>query len=170
MKVTGIYKIESKLKPERVYTGSAVNMKQRWIRHLSDLKLNKHHSIKLQRHYNKYGQSDLIFIIIELCFPEFLTAREQYYINKLKPYFNICKIAGSSLGRNVSEETRKKLSESNKKPIIQFSKNMCFIKDWDCAVNAGKTLSINKGNINSCLTENRKTAGNFIWKYKLAVW
>jgi len=110
MKISGIYKIQSKIKPERCYIGSAVNIDYRWKVHLYDFKKNKHHSIKLQRHYNKYGKQDLIFIIVELCFPEFLTAREQYYIDTLNPFFNICKIAGSSLGIKRSEETKQKLS------------------------------------------------------------
>lgn len=123
MKINGIYKIQSKSKPKRVYIGSAVDIQHRWDRHLSDLRLNKHHSIKFQRHYNKYGESDLVFIIVELCFPEFLTAREQYYINKLKPYFNICKIAGSSLGRKFSEETRQKMNKYREgRPLSEETK------------------------------------------------
>jgi len=110
MKICGIYQIQSKIKPERIYIGSAINIRKRWIFHLWNLKKNIHNNQKLQRHYNKYGESDLVFIIVELCFPEFLTAREQYYINKLKPYFNICKIAGNPmLGRNHSEKTKEKL-------------------------------------------------------------
>ena len=112
--MTGIYQIQSISKPVRFYIGSAVNVKQRWKVHLSDLKLNRHSNKKIQNHYNKYGKDDLIFIIVELCFPEFLTAREQHYINKLKPYFNICKTAGSNLGIKFSEETRRKLSKAHK--------------------------------------------------------
>ena len=114
MKISGIYKIQSKIKPERIYIGSAVNVKKRWINHRCDLRENKHGNNKFQNHFNKYGEQDLIFTIVELCFPEFLTAREQYYINKLKPYFNICKIAGSPLGIKHSEETRKKCSKAKK--------------------------------------------------------
>jgi len=114
MKISGIYQIQSKIKPGRIYIGSAVNIQHRWDRHISDLKLNKHHSVKLQRHYNKYGKKDLVFIILELCFPEFLTAREQYYINKLRPYFNICPKAGNSLGYKHSEKAKRKMSEANK--------------------------------------------------------
>ena len=112
--MTGIYKIESRIKPQRVYIGSAVKIRHRWSMHLSDLKLNKHRSGKLQNHFNKYGKDDLTFIILELCFPEFLTAREQYYIDTLKPYFNICKIAGSSLGIKRSDEFKRKISEAKK--------------------------------------------------------
>jgi hypothetical protein len=32
-------------------------------------------------------------------------AREQYYLDKLKPEYNICNIAGSCLGRKHKEET-----------------------------------------------------------------
>jgi group I intron endonuclease len=112
MKISAIYKIQSKLKPERCYVGSAVNINSRWEAHKRTLRLDKHHSQQLQRHVGKYGIEDLVFIIIEPCFPEFLIIREQYYIDTLKPYFNSCKIAGSTLGirYKLSEETRKKIS------------------------------------------------------------
>lgn len=38
--------------------------------------------------------------------------REQYYFDTLKPEYNILKVAGSSLGRKVSEETKALLSLS----------------------------------------------------------
>jgi len=112
MRISGIYQIQSKVKSERIYIGSAQNIRSRWLSHIHDLKKNKHGNSRLQNHFNKYGESDLIFIIVELCFPEFLTAREQYYMNKLKPYFNIRKIAGSNLGLKQSEETIRKKIES----------------------------------------------------------
>lgn len=114
MKASGIYKIQSITKPERCYIGSAVDIYDRWSCHRRDLKRGIHHSRKLQRHYNKYGESDIIFTIIELCFSEFLTAREQHHINNVKPYFNICRIAGSCLGLKRSDETKQKLSKSHK--------------------------------------------------------
>lgn len=95
----GIYKISSLIKPNRIYIGSALNIKRRWNKHKSDLKNNKHHSIKLQRHYNKYGIDDLIFEIIEECVIDCLIDWEQHYIDKTHTYFNTCKIAGSSKGR-----------------------------------------------------------------------
>jgi len=117
MKISGIYRIESLTKPERVYVGSSVNIKTRWRKHLRELRSNNHVNQILQNHFNKYGETDFVFVIVELCFPEFLTAREQYYINKEKPHFNICGIAGTTLGFNHSEEAKKKIgkaSEGNK--------------------------------------------------------
>lgn len=114
MKNPGIYKIQSKINPTRIYIGSAINFRHRWNCHLSDLRLNKHHSIKLQRHYNLCGESDLVFIIIEPCLPIFLITREQFYIDTLKPYFNINKVAGSVLGLKHSDELKKITSVRSK--------------------------------------------------------
>lgn len=107
MKISGIYRIESKVKPERVYIGSSINIGNRWRRHLSTLKLKQHGSIKLQNHVNKYGIDDLIFTIITECEKVDLIKTEQSFINSYNPYFNICKIAGSSLGVKRSDEYRK---------------------------------------------------------------
>jgi group I intron endonuclease len=115
MKISGIYKIQSKIKPKRIYIGSAKNILIRWKLHLRSLRLNKHHSALLQRHYNKYSESDLLFSVLLGCDKEDLIKTEQYFLDSYQPYFNICKIAGSSLGRKHSEESKKKMSESAKK-------------------------------------------------------
>jgi hypothetical protein len=46
---------------------------------------------------------------MEYCNKESLISREQYYIYLLKPEYNLCLIAGSSLGRLVRKDTRLKL-------------------------------------------------------------
>lgn len=109
-----VYKIQSIIKPEWCYVGSATYAKNRWNLHLADLRKNKHHSPQLQRHYNEYGKKDLVFIVLEPCFPEFLRIREQYYLDKLKPYFNCSPTAGSSLGIKRSDEFKLKVSRSCK--------------------------------------------------------
>lgn len=105
---SAIYKIQSIIKPERVYVGSAVQIKRRWEKHLCELRNKRHANNKLQNHFNKYGQKDLVFVIIEPCFPEFLFIREQYYIDTLNPYFNIVRKVGIN-SRVISEETKNKL-------------------------------------------------------------
>lgn len=114
--LSGVYKIQSKIKPKRIYIGSAKNITIRWGIHISDLKLNKHHSIKLQRHYNKYGIEDLEFSIILFCSIENLILNEQLQLNKYIPYFNCSKIAGSNLGNKWSEESKQKM-KGNKNSI-----------------------------------------------------
>jgi len=80
--ISGIYKIENKLNG-KVYIGSSKNIKQRFRQHLSDLKNNNHHSIHLQRSWNRYGKNNFEFSIIkEITYKNDLLTNEQYYIYK----------------------------------------------------------------------------------------
>lgn len=54
----------------------------------------------------KYGYSSFQLEILEYCDIADLTEREQYYLDKLNPKYNILKIAGSSLGHKLTEETK----------------------------------------------------------------
>ena len=108
---SGIYKIQSMSNPEKIYVGSAVSFYVRWSIHQSELRLNKHKNSKLQNYYNKYGSDDLQYMVIQECDKEELLKLEQHYIDTLNPYFNICKIAGSSLGLKRSDETKKKIGD-----------------------------------------------------------
>lgn len=62
----------------------------------------------------KYGYGSFKLEILEYCEIDVLIEREQYYIDLLKPEYNICRIAGSTLGRVHSISTRKKISNSIK--------------------------------------------------------
>ena len=92
----GIYKITNKIN-NKPYIGSSNNIKRRWRQHISLLNNNKHHSIKLQRAWNKYGQDNFKFEILEECEVEKLLYLEQFYIDKYKAYFE---------GYNSKENTR----------------------------------------------------------------
>ena len=128
MKGSGIYKIYSISKPDRVYVGSSVNIKSRMADHYIALRGGAHHNAKLQNHCSKYGIDDLVFVIIEPCFPEFLIVREQYYIDTLNPYFNIRKIADSNRGVIRSAETRAKISKAIKDLNLIGDKNPWYGK------------------------------------------
>ena len=106
---SGIYKITNTINNE-FYIGSAVNLYNRCSSHFSRLIKNKHHSRILQNSFNKNGPNSFRFEIIELCNIENLIYREQFYLDTFKPKYNICKIAGSPLGRKQTEETKRKLS------------------------------------------------------------
>ncbi len=110
---SGIYQIQSIFHPDRVYIGSAINLENRKRHHLSDLRLNKHHSPKLQNHYNKYGVGDLDFSILFPCEKDVLLKYEDFLLKSLDPWFNISKTARSPLGIKRSDETRRKISEAH---------------------------------------------------------
>ena len=114
MIITGIYFIQSRLKRNRLYVGSAVNVGKRWSQHLYQLRKKKHHAIKLQRHYNRYGEVDLLFSIVKRCKKEKLIEIEQEYLDEYKPYFNSRPKANSQLGFRHSKESNHKNSLAHK--------------------------------------------------------
>jgi len=60
----------------------------------------------------KYGYYNFQLEILEYCEPSNCIDREQYYIDLLKPEYNILKTAGSKLGSKHSVETKNKISLS----------------------------------------------------------
>ncbi len=121
----GIYIIKNII-TGKIYIGSAVNIYIRWKTHLHNLKNEVHHSIHLQRSWNKHGDENFIFEILEeVEIKEILIEREQHYLDTLlfaqefikdgdKRFFNlgynISPTAKNCLGIKRSKQTRKKLS------------------------------------------------------------
>jgi group I intron endonuclease len=67
------------------------------------------------------GLSKFSLEILEYCgasSPSNIIEREQYYLDTLKPEYNILKIAGSPLGRKHSEESRAKMNASHMGKIL----------------------------------------------------
>lgn len=117
--MTGIYIILNNI-DNRVYVGSAVNLDTRLYHHKRDLKRGKHHNEHLQNFYNKYGDDALSFEVLEtITDKNILIEREQYYIDKYPNKFNICLVAGNSLNRKCSEETKLKISKSLKRANLK---------------------------------------------------
>lgn len=125
----GIYSIYSKSQ-NKYYIGKSIDIHKRFLKHKSDLRLNQHHSKYLQNVYNKYGEDDLVFQVIQECSYEESGDLEKYYIeqfNSFKDGFN--ETEGGELGapgRKFSEETLKKMSEN-----IRGEKNPCYNKWGD---------------------------------------
>jgi group I intron endonuclease len=118
--LSGIYILQSLSDTSRIYVVSSNDLRRRRNRHFSYLRRNKHENPKLQRHYNKYGEDDLVFEVIEsgdYFNKQHLLSREQGWYSHFRcnnieiPYFNICKIAGSNSGL---ERTQSWLDNLNK--------------------------------------------------------
>lgn len=128
----GIYKIEN-LVNGKVYIGQSVDIYRRIWEHSNELKNNNHYNKYLQRAYNKYGEENFKFEIIEECEEDSLTEREQYWIdyyngiNSIDNYnfrdagnkgklsdITKQKLSELNLGKKHTEETKQKISLSNK--------------------------------------------------------
>lgn len=108
---SGIYAITNTINGHK-YIGSAVDVKARWRCHRSDLNNDKHHSMYLQRAWNKYGADGFVFSVLEYCDSECLIEKEQFYLDNEHPEYNILPVAGSPLGVSLSEETKLRISKS----------------------------------------------------------
>lgn len=110
---SGIYRIRNLL-TARVYIGSAVNMAKRRGIHLHQLRHSKHHSVKLQRAWDKAGEGAFVFEVVEIVNDASqLLAREQVWLDETRAWvtgYNCNPTAGSSLGRKFTEETKAKFS------------------------------------------------------------
>ena len=113
MKKSGIYKIQSVCKPDMIYIGGTVNLAGRRNGHFTNLKHNKHHSLILQSHANKYGIDDLVYSVLEECPVDQLTIREQYYLDLGIGTFNVRQIADRNLGVPCSDEKKAKISQAH---------------------------------------------------------
>lgn len=93
MRIVGIYKIESKVHPDRIYIGSSKHCNRRMQDHWYSLRKHIHKNPKLQCHYNKHGLEDLVFSVVEECALDKLIEREQFYLDSMSPWFNIIALA-----------------------------------------------------------------------------
>lgn len=95
------------------------------------------------------------------------------------------KMSKTHMGKIMSEEARRNISESRKrlhihlsdeakqnisklfsKPISQFSKDNKFIQDWNSITEATNELELYPGGISKVCSGKLKTCGGYIWKYK----
>lgn len=127
----GIYQILNKI-TGKYYIGSAIDVDRRWREHQSHLRCNCHDNEHLQRSYNKYGPDAFAFSVLEeVGDSSQLIAREQHWIDSLdatEAGYNICKIAGSTLGQRHDIETRRKISERKRNPSEETRRRLSAAK------------------------------------------
>lgn len=134
MSESGIYAITSPSGGQ--YIGSTISFQARWKKHRRELRLGIHHSSALQRAYDKYGADALVFSKLEMCARDQLLPREQFYLDSMKPKYNVCKVAGSALGIKWSEESKAKM-----RLIAQGRRMSEEAKAKLSAINRGKVMS-----------------------------
>lgn len=114
--IHGIYQIRNKVN-SKCYVGSSTDIESRCKEHLYSLYRSDHPNRYLQHAWDKYGEKNFEFLIIEEQKDVLkLILREQYYIDELKPEYNLSPTAGSPLGykhtKKVRDEMSQKLKES----------------------------------------------------------
>lgn len=180
-----IYKIQNQIN-NKVYIGSAIGHYRRKGQHYYLLRNNKHFNKYLQDSWNKYGESNFIFEIIEFTQAEKLKKKEEYYIkiynsNDRKNGFNFRINCNTNLGIKRSLESRLKQSHSkkgktpnidyikiaklNSKPVIGMNKETKKTVKFNSVKQAGETLNIQRTSISKALHHRLKSAGGYIWDF-----
>lgn len=109
---SGIYMITSP--SGKRYIGSGVDLRRRWSTHKYRLRLGDHPNPGLRNAWLKYGEEGLVFEVIELCDREIVIEREQFFIDTMKPEYNVNRVAGSRAGMRHTDEAKRKMSEASK--------------------------------------------------------
>lgn len=113
-KICGIYKIEN-LIGNKIYVGQSRNIKDRFKNHKGELRLGKHHNSYLQFAWNKYGEENFRFEILEICSIELLDFCEIKWISELNTLdnkFGYNLVSGGNLNKILSEEHKRKISKN----------------------------------------------------------
>lgn len=123
---SGIYLILNTINNHR-YIGSAVNLQNRLREHRRMLRNGTHKNPHLQAAFNHYGEDAFVTGVIELVEQKAqLLEREQFHIDTSKPEYNIVKVAGSNLGKVMSEASRRRMSvakrDKKRKPHSEEAK------------------------------------------------
>lgn len=116
--MTGVYKILNVIN-DKFYIGSSVNVEGRWKAHINELNNGIHNNKHLQNAWNKYGQDNFKFELLEEVSKEHLRERETFYLqstNCTNPDigYNLLDNANIGLGVHASKIVRKKISDACK--------------------------------------------------------
>lgn len=136
--ICGIYSIRNLVNNKR-YIGQSVNIKARWNQHKNALNHGNHDNDYLQKSWNKHGEENFVFEIIEECKRQELDDRERYYIDFYKTLdenFGYNLKSGGQDHPKDSQETIRKRAESIKEnyrnnPRLKKQRSERLLKKWE---------------------------------------
>lgn len=162
-----IYKIENDING-KYYLGSTINPEDRMKHHFAALRAGKHHSLYLQRAFNKYGEEHFHFSIIDECEANERLELEQKYLDEMdlstEQYYNVSSVASNcvlsgekngmwgkrgednpNFGRRNTEETKSKMSASQKGKVRTPEQRKRLSETKKRMYASGELISWNKG-------------------------
>ncbi len=185
MEETGIiYKIENLIN-KKVYIGQTIQpFQKRKDAHIYELRKGTKTNRKFQNAWNKYGEENFKFEVIERCRKSELNHRERYYVNKYNSYcngYNLTTGGQKNFKHSHNEGTKEKLSKIGKilwkdeehrekmmqRPIYSGNKapraiKVICINDkkvFGCMVEAAEYYGITKSQVSECCLENTAYTG-----------
>ena len=192
METTNIYILIDPISNQVRYVGKTNNVSQRYKAHLNRARKHQTHKKNWIDKLKKEGLKPIIEIIDEVPINNW-QYWETYWISQFRTWgFDLinytnggdgCTFANQTsfkkghkswLGKNHSEETKKKIGENNywtgkesinRKKVKQLTLDGNLIKVWDCILDAEKGTKSASSKIVSCCKGKRKTHNKFKWEY-----
>lgn len=171
--VIGIYCIRNKIN-NKVYIGQSIDIRTRWWGHRCDLNRNNHCNRYLQNAWNKHGEDNFEFSVLEQCTLDEINDKEIFWIkqyNSTDVNFGYNLSTGgdcSNRGVTYTQEQKDYMSQvKNPDAVVQIDFNGNFVREWRSATHAQRTL----GNIRArSILQNCRhityQANGYIWFYK----
>lgn len=97
-----VYRIKNTI-TQRSYIGSTINIESRKQRHFHELKEDKHHSVYLQRSYNKHGANAFVFEVLYTG-DDYIEVEQQLIREFFNASYNVSRNASG--GDNISYHPR----------------------------------------------------------------
>lgn len=116
--ICGIYKITNTIN-NKYYIGQSKEIEKRWKRHKKDLDNDKHTNLHIKRAWDKYGQDNFTFEIIEECPENKLNEREIYWIafyNSNNYNYGYNQDSGGQEGKILNKDVRQRIGEAREYP------------------------------------------------------
>lgn len=164
--MNAIYIIKNRING-KIYLGSSTNVEKRLSTHKQLLKRNKHHSYKLQRAWNRYGEENFEFEIYEeIFFPkDYLKYWKFQYLDSLETFY-IQSMECHVKGYNISPFADRPLitKEGIMKGITTRRKNGSFQKTQEQKINLSNGIK-NSDKFKRALNNRNKTHSKVIYIY-----
>ncbi len=156
-----IYKIFCKANG-KCYVGSTVRFSLRKKDHIRKLKSGRHESKILQNAWNKYGEENMMFEILEVIEDkETIFNREQFFIDTLQPYFNVLKTV-----HRYRLDAKLPPGYMKSRHVNQYDLSGNFIKAWSSTSLIASKLKCSTSAIYRCCNGKAKTAIGYIFKWE----
>lgn len=185
----GIYMIFNLVNGKK-YVGSSVNLYDRIHQHICLLNSKKHHNLHFQAAWNKYGENNFNYLILEYCSRDNRFIYEQKWIDIKLPEYNKSFNVRGTLNVVVKPEQRVKISNTLKRKyssgelkaydqshnhvkIYFYSiETLNFHSEYYCLKDACRKLNIkyyNTKNITNKIINNKYVASTIRYTDKLDI-